>query len=168
MLREHSGADAVIINILLGALWHYITYIVCITAGNSFFDSFKKMYQPRKWEKGGRFYSDLLKINKWKDILPQHIEKNGFSKEHIDNTSIPYLDEFIMETCRAEWNHGVNCMYAAVLLIINNLMTAVIFVLLLLLINLPFVLIQRYNRFRLQRLRNLIIKRNRLRLQRST
>lgn len=158
MLRDQPFINALLINILLGALWHYLTFIICITVDTSFFDAGKKMYLPRKWERNGKFYSDVLRINKWKDFLPQHIGKDGFSKDHLDDTSVPYLDEFIMETCRAEWNHSANCLYAVVLFIINNFLMALSLTMLLLLVNLPFALIQRYNRFRLQRFRAAMIK----------
>ncbi|MBQ8134412.1 MAG: hypothetical protein IJ192_08420 [Clostridia bacterium] len=158
MLRDQPFTNSLLINLLLGAIWHYITFIICVSVNNSFFDPDKKMYHPHKWENGGKFYNDVLKINKWKDFLPQHIGKDGFSKDHLDDTSIPYLDEFIMETCRGEWNHTMNCMFAVILFIINNFFTALILTLCLLAGNLPFAVIQRYNRFRLQKLRNMLIR----------
>lgn len=158
MLREETFIGALIINILLGAIWHFITFIVCVSVDTSFFDPEKKMYPPHKWERGGKFYSDVLKINKWKDLLPQHIGKDGFSKDHLDDVSVAYLDEFIMETCRAEWNHTMNCLYAAVLFLINGLLMAIVLTFILFLLNLPFAVIQRYNRFRLQKLRSTIIR----------
>ncbi len=158
MLREETFISGLIINILLGCIWHFITFIVCVSVDTSFFNAEKKLYQPHKWEKDGKFYNDVLKINKWKDILPQHIGKDGFSKDHLDDTSVPYLDEFIMETCRAEWNHTANCMYAVILFIINNFLMAFALTIVLFLLNLPFAVIQRYNRFRLQKLRRTIIR----------
>ena len=158
MLRDQPFLDTLIINILIGAAWHYITFFLCISVDTSFFDAEKKLYLPHKWERGGKFYSDVLKINKWKDLLPQHIGKDGFSKDHIDDVSIEYLDEFIMETCRGEWNHTMNCLLSVVLFIINNLVMAFVLSFIVFLCNLPFALIQRYNRFRLQKLRSTILR----------
>ena len=158
MLKDQPFLNAMLINILLGAVWHYITFIICITVDTSFFDAGKKMYLPHKWERNGKFYSDILKINRWKDFLPQHIGKDGFSKDHLDDTSVPYLDEFIMETCRAAWNHTANCSFVVVLFIINDLTIAFLLTMILMALNLPFALIQRYNRFRLQRFRAAMIK----------
>lgn len=158
MLKEQTIFGSIIINILLGSIWHFITFIICVSVDNSFFDADKKLYRPHKWEKNGKFYSDVLKINKWKDFLPQHIGKDGFSKDHLDDTSVPYLDEFIMETCRAEWNHTMNCIYAVILFIINDFLMAFVLTIVLFLLNLPFAVIQRYNRFRLQKLRSTIIR----------
>lgn len=158
MGKEQSFFSVMIVNIMLAAIWHFCSYIFCISVDTKFFDPEKKIYRPKKWERGGRFYSDVLKIGKWKDILPQHIGKDGFSKDHLDDVSVEYLNEFIMETCRAEWNHTINCILFVLLIIINELLTAICLSILLLIGNLPFVVIQRYNRFRLQKLRRTVIR----------
>ena len=167
MPRDQSFLNAMIINILLAAVWHFATFIICVSVNTSFFDPEKKMYHPKKWERDGKFYSDVLKINRWKDLLPQHIGKDGFSKDHLDDVSVEYLDEFIMETCRGEWNHTMNCMLSIILVIINNLIIGLVLSLLLFLGNLPFAIIQRYNRFRLQKLRKTIIRKEQLKMKKA-
>ena len=162
MPKDQTFLNAMVINILIAAVWHFSTFIFCVSVDTSFFDPEKKMYLPKKWERGGKFYSDVLKINRWKDMLPQHIGKNGFSKDHLDDVSIEYLDEFIMETCRGEWNHSMNCMLSVVIVIINTPVMGISLSFLVFLGNLPFALIQRYNRFRLQRLRSTIIRKEQL------
>ena len=97
MLRNEPLLNALLINLLLGTIWHYATFFLCISIKIEHFDSKRARYQPRKWEKNGKWYADHLKINKWKDFLPQHIGKDGFSKDHLDDVSIEYLDEFILE-----------------------------------------------------------------------
>lgn len=158
MLRNEPLLNALLINLLLGTIWHYATFFLCISIKIEHFNPKRARYQPRKWEKNGKWYADHLKINKWKDFLPQHIGKDGFSKDHLDDVSIEYLDEFILETCRGEWNHIANCCFAVVLFIINPFWTAFILTILLFLGNLPFAIIQRYNRFRLVKLKNTLIK----------
>lgn len=159
MLDNQSFMNVLIINLLLGTVWHYIVFFVCISVNTKLFDPKRKMYLPHKWENNGKFYNDVFKINRWKDSLPQHIGKDGFSKDHIDDLSIEYIDEFIMETCRGEWNHIMNCLFTVVLFLINNFLTALVFTALLLIGNMPFALIQRYNRFRLQKLRKMLVRR---------
>ena len=83
MLREHSGADAVIINILLGALWHYITYIVCITAGNSFFDPAQQMYKPRKWDKAADSTAICLRSINGRIFFPSISRKTDFLRNTL-------------------------------------------------------------------------------------
>lgn len=160
MLRNLPLDDAILTNVILAAIWHFITFLLCTSINTGFFDASKKIYQPRTWENDGKIYNDVLKINRWKDLLPQHIGKDGFSKSHLTDVSVDYLDEFIMETCRGEWNHSMNCLFAVVLFAVNGFLMAVVLSLLLLVGNLPFVIIQRYNRFRLQKLRRMIIRRS--------
>jgi glycosyl-4,4'-diaponeurosporenoate acyltransferase len=85
--------------------------------------------------------------------VPQHIGKNGFSKRHLKDMSIDYLDEFIFETCRGEWMHLKNCICAVVTLLINPLLVGIVISFLIMLANVPFAAVQRYNRFRLMTLR---------------
>lgn len=167
MLRGQPVLAALIINLILGTVWHYTSFLICVFRKTSSFSPDKKIYRPHKWERGGKFYSDVFKINKWKDILPQHIGRHGFSKEHLTDLSPEYVDEFIMETCRGEWNHRMNCLFGVVLFLINSFFTAFILTLLLLLGNLPFIFIQRYNRMRLQKLKATLLKKARLEARRQ-
>ena len=162
MLSDQSLIITILLNILLGALWHYATFFICIFRDTASFSPDKKMYRMRKWENGGRFYSDVLKINQWKDLLPQHIGKDGFSKDHLDDITIEYIDRFIMETCRGEWNHRMNCWFFVIIMLMNSFFMGLILTFFLFLGNLPFVFIQRYNRFRLQKLRKAVIHKAKL------
>ena len=159
MLRGQSTLDAFLINFIFGVIWHYAILFICISLDDSVFYPDRRMYRCHKWEHGGKFYSDVLKINRWKDTLPQHIGKDGFSKEHIEDVSIEYIDRFILETCRGEWNHKMNCVFAVVLFGINGV-TVVSVVLSVMTVagNMPFAVIQRYNRFRLQKLRKTVLR----------
>lgn len=158
MLSHLPLYKVIVINVILGILWHVAMFILCVARHQNSFSPDKKMYRPCKWEKDGKLYADLLKINRWKDFLPQHVGKDGFSKEHLENISLAYIDQFIRETCRGEWNHAMNCLFALILFILNHFGIALILTFLLLLGNVPFIIIQRYNRFRLQKLRRLIIR----------
>ncbi len=158
MLRNTTTLQAVLINVLLMALWHFSMFIACITASKSLFRPNRPLYQQRSWERNGRWYSDKLHIKKWKDHLPIHTGKGGFDKSHMDGKTIEYVDEFIFETCRGEWDHWMNCLFVIVALIINPLFLGLIVAAVTLLCNLPFIAIQRYNRFRLQTLRKHILR----------
>ena len=90
------------------AIWHVTVFIACVKLPASYFDETKPRFRARDWERGGRWYKDTLRINAWKDRIPQYAARNGFSKEHLerpDDLTIDYINEFIMETCRGEWMH---------------------------------------------------------------
>lgn len=158
MLREQHILCVLTVNLFFCAAWHIVVFILCVNINTCFFSPDRRLYRPHKWERDGRFYSSFLKINKWKDLLPQHTGKNGFSKEHFEGVSLEYIDMFIMETCRGEWNHTMNCVLTVFLFALNDLLTAAVFSLLVIAGNLPFMIIQRYNRLRLQRVRNCILR----------
>lgn len=157
MFKGATFFDIFLWNVALAAVWCVVAFIACIKLPSTFFDFEKKRYQAMKWEKNGRWYKDHLHIQQWKDRLPQHIAKDGFSKTHLTNMSLDYLDEFIMETCRGEWLHLADCMLAVLLLLINPWPLALLFAALPCIGNLPFAVIQRYNRFRLLQVRKKLL-----------
>lgn len=153
MLKSQSFINMLVWNLVIIALWHIVAFLACVKLPNSKFDATKERFAPREWEHGGRWYRDKLKIQEWKDRVPQHVGKDGFSKTHLTDVSIEYIDSFIMETCRGEWFHLTSCVCVIVTLLINTILVGLLFSFLILLGNLPFAMIQRYNRFRLQVLR---------------
>lgn len=150
-------------NLVIVGMWHLVVFLICIRMPKSSFDPEKERYAPKQWEHGGRWYRETMKIQVWKDRVPQHIGKNGFSKRHLTEMSIDYLDAFILETCRGEWMHLKNCICAIVTLLINPLLVGIIMSFLIMLANVPFAAVQRYNRFRL-----LILRKRRLREMQSS
>lgn len=159
-MREMSFFKIILLNILLCCLWSFIAFILCIKMGEKSLDYRKKRYIPQIWENNGKWYEKNLNIKVWKDLVPQHIGKGGFSKRHMKKTSPEYIDRFILETCRGEWNHECCCIYSIIAIIINPIMIGVVIALLNLLINLPCVAIQRYNRIRLINLKTKMSKKH--------
>ena len=142
----------VLINFGLMVAWHLIVLLVCRTLPISFFDYNRFLYKPRAWEREGNFYVKKLKIKKWKDRLPQYVASGGFSKRNLNSFKTidkKYLGRFISETCRAEWNHFFCCLYFAISFSVNSWPYSLIFSLIPIIANLPFLIIQRYNRLRL-------------------
>lgn len=109
MLKNLSFINMLFWNLVLIGLWHLVVFLACIKFPDSFFDPAKNRFAPKEWEHGGRWYRDKLKIQEWKDSLPQYTGHDGFSKAHLTDLSLDYLDSFIRETCRGEWMHLKNC-----------------------------------------------------------
>mgnify|MGYP001580017604 CR=1 FL=1 len=118
---------------------------------DTFFAPGRWWYRTREWERDGDFYRDRLRIDRWKDRLPVITSRNNFSKRRLVGNDRPYLEQFVLETCRAESNH----VRAIISVLIMRLWTppGLWFLCFLLALwgNLPFILIQRHNRPRLQR-----------------
>lgn len=153
MLKNMSFLNMLVWNLVIVGLWHIVVFLACIRLPDSAFDPAKERYAPKPWEHGGRWYRDTVRIQAWKDKLPQHIGRDGFSKKHLTEMSVDYLDKFIVETCRGEWMHLKSCICAVVTLLINPLLVGILMMAFILIANVPFAAVQRYNRFRLQVLR---------------
>lgn len=146
-------------NIVIVSIYHFIIFLVCLRIPQSSFDENKSRYQMKKFEHNGKFYKQTLKINSWKEHVPQFTGKDGFSKEHMaDNISVEYLNAFIAETCRAEWIHEAQSLAVIFTIIANPPAFSWFFTLFVLFINIPCTAIQRYNRFRLQALRKRLMR----------
>lgn len=157
MLYSHSNINIILTNILLMIFYHLAVLWLCKNINYKFFNPERLLYKAKNWEHNGRFYIKYLKIKKWKDYLPQYISKNGFSKRNllsITKLDTRYINNFILETCRAEWNHFVCCLYFLISFTINPMPYALIFSIIPIAVNLPFIIIQRYNRIRLKKLTN--------------
>ena len=156
MLSNLNTIRLIAFNFAIMVIWQFVCLILCKILPIKIFDHKKLIYRIQPWENNGDFYVKFLKIKKWKDCLPQYTSKNGFSKKHINfnkNTDLSYINEFITETCRAEWNHLACCFYFLFAFMVNSLKNAIIFSFIPILANLPFLLIQRYNRARLLKVR---------------
>ena len=105
-------------------------------------------FRPWKWEKNGRVYS-RLGIEKWKKLVPDmsRLLPDMVKKELPGSGAVTaaQADTLVQETCRAEVVHTASCL--------------VVLAVWVLLANLPFMVIQRYNRPRLVRLAALLRKR---------
>ncbi len=155
MTSRYSTLEIIVLNFFLITIWNTLVFIFSVNIDKRRLDPNGKIFKEKSWEKSGKFYTETLLIKKWKDHLPQHIGRNGFSKRHLikfSRLSIDYIQEFILETCRAEWNHFMCCFFALISFAINSFYYALLFSCISIMTNLPFIFIQRYNRIRLRRL----------------
>lgn len=158
MLKNASFSSLFFWNIFVAGGWNLVIFFICQRLPGSLLDPARSRFQARAWERDGHWYRDNLKIQNWKDRLPQHVDKGGFSKQHFRGDSVEYLDQFILETCRGEWMHTKSMVSAVVLLLMDPPVIGLLVSLYVLLANLPFAIVQRYNRFRL-----LALKKRRIR-----
>ena len=119
------------------------------------FDGERFPYRCYKWEKQGRIYT-RIGVERWKTLVPDMVKKQ------VDPTAVTAAQAAVLvqETCVAEAVHTASSLLGLLCLRLwpgwgGVLVWAVWF----LLGNLPFILIQRYNRPRLLRLRSLLQRR---------
>jgi glycosyl-4,4'-diaponeurosporenoate acyltransferase len=112
------------------------------------------LLRPRRFEATGRWYRRRLRIDRWKDKLPEagDLFRSGVSKRHLPSYDLAGLQLFVRETRRAELAHWWAMGCGPVFVLWNPPLAAALLVGYGVVANLPFVVIQRYNRFRIQAL----------------
>jgi glycosyl-4,4'-diaponeurosporenoate acyltransferase len=95
-----------------------------------------------------------MRIKRWKDRLPEagSLFAGGFSKRAMRQRDPAYLERFVVETRRAELTHWWVMLAAPFFLLWNPVALGAVMVVYALAANVPCLLVQRYNRARLQRL----------------
>ncbi len=115
-------------------------------------------FRGYKWEKEGMIYDKYLRIRRWKDRVPD-VSKwvpNVVPKKTLVKPTLDQLDSMIQETCVAEKMHIILCFLSIpVLFIMEGVFGIVLFMFTVIFGNIPFALIQRYNRFRYMRIRRM-------------
>ena len=140
---------SVIYVIAIGIVAHYIGE--SIPANCFHYNRFP--YRTWRWEYDGKIY-DRLQIRKWKDALPDmsRVMRDMVPKRLGKCPTSALAWRLVRETCRAEIVHIGLCMCAPVIYFFWWNRIGVCLALLTVLGNLPFILIQRYNRPTLVRL----------------
>lgn len=109
--------------------------------------------RPRSIETADR-YRRWLRINAWKDKVPEAgaLFSGGVSKRQLPSYDAAGLELFVRETRRAELGHGWAMACSPLFVLWNPPLAAGVLVAYGVVVNLPFILIQRYNRIRTQAL----------------
>jgi glycosyl-4,4'-diaponeurosporenoate acyltransferase len=113
------------------------------------------LYRSRKWEGEGNVYQEVFKIKKWKQHLPDGariLGRLGFAKKQLNATSAGYFEAFSIETCRAELTHWIIILFGPFFFLWNRPGVGLFMIFYALLENVPFIIAQRYNRYRFRRL----------------
>ncbi|MGM9592046.1 MAG: glycosyl-4,4'-diaponeurosporenoate acyltransferase [Oscillospiraceae bacterium] len=132
---------------VLGVLSHFVGQAL----PRKWFDAEKPPYKAAGWEKGGKVY-EKLGIKRWKDIVPDmsRIMPDMVKKKLTSENKERGMDTLIAETCVAECVHwGLIVLSFGILFWWRGLWAAVFLLVYNILGNLPFIIIQRYNRPRL-------------------
>ena len=108
----------------------------------------------RPFEAGGRWYRRWLRVPRWKDRLPEagDLFRGGVSKQHLPSYGLAGLQVFARETRRAELAHWWALCCGPVFALWNPPLATALLVTYGVVANLPFIVIQRYNRARIEAL----------------
>ncbi|NCN05699.1 MAG: hypothetical protein GW949_08710 [Spirochaetales bacterium] len=106
------------------------------------------------WESTGKIYQKLFRIQSWKDRLPEAgaFFTGGVAKNHLDPKNPQALRTFYYETLRAEFSHWLPFFFSWSFFLWNSPDIAWFMPPVAMVGNLPFIVIQRYNRARVERI----------------
>lgn len=121
---------------------------------NKYYNLNSIIFREKKWERNGSFYEKYFLIKKWKSFLPDGgaVVKNGFRKKHLRTSDDEYLEQFLIESCRAEATHVLPIILSLVFAIYNPINVVIIMIVFSLIVNLPCLITQRYNRIRIKKI----------------
>lgn len=139
-------------NLLAWPVIHLSIAFVTLRLPSRLFVKDTWLTTPRFWEHGGRVYREKLAIRKWKNLLPDGAPwLGGFAKKRLNARDLTYLTHFLLEARRAEVAHW--CMLAClpVFFLWNPPWARWVMSAYALAANLPCILVQRSNRFALER-----------------
>ena len=106
----------------------------------------------RRAEEGGRVYERVLRIRRWKDRLPEagDLFAGGLSKRSLPGADDGGVERFVRETRRAELGHWLSLLALPAFPLWNPPVGVALMALYGVAVNLPFIVVQRYNRGRAQ------------------
>lgn len=114
-------------------------------------------YRSHRFEKEGEIYNRFFAVRKWKHLLPDGggiLKKRGFRKKKLQNFSKDNLERFLIESARGELTHWLAIFpfwifgfFAPAYMIPIMLAYALI-------VNLPCIIAQRFNRPRIIKILN--------------
>lgn len=141
------------LNILI---WFVIHLLIAKLSNMIPIDYFKKerrIFIIKNPKRSAWFYEHIIQIKKWKKYLPDGAKffKDGFEKKSLQGTSEDYLERFILESKRAELSHYLQMLPVPIFFLFNFWWVGLIMIAYAMMVNLPCVFAQRYNRPRFEK-----------------
>jgi glycosyl-4,4'-diaponeurosporenoate acyltransferase len=145
----------VMIDVFAWAFFHIIISVFCFLIPFRYFHSFI-LFKIRAWENSGQFWQDLVAVKKWKGSIPDgsRLFKFGYEKKALPGTNYENLQTFAIETKRAELTHWLCILPAPLFFLWNPVWAGWVMILYALIFNLPFIIVQRYNRAKIEMILN--------------
>lgn len=140
---------------LLWAMIQTAAALICLRLPDRFFAPDQWLFRSRSWEQGGRLYEMGFQVKRWKHHLPDGAKawkKRGFAKKTLESATPDYLERFLVESARGELTHWLALAPFWVFGFFTPAYVVAIMLIYAILINLPCIIVQRYNRPRIQRL----------------
>ena len=131
------------------------TALICLNLPDQFFSPDSFFYRTHRFEKKGHIYNSIFHVSRWKHLLPDGgtvWKKRGFKKKKLESFSEENLNRFLVESARGEMTHWLAILPFWLFWFFTPPIVPWIMLAYALLVNFPCIIVQRYNRPRVQRL----------------
>lgn len=147
-------ALTIVVDVIAWGVFHTTTGYAAHRLGESRLSGDGWLLRARPFETAGRCYRRWLQVDRWKDKVPEAggLFRGGVSKRRLPTYDVAGLHLFVRETRRAELAHWWAMFCGPVFVLWNPPLAAGLLLGYGVVVNLPFIVIQRYNRFRVQAL----------------
>jgi glycosyl-4,4'-diaponeurosporenoate acyltransferase len=144
-------ALTIVVDVIAWGVFHSATGYAAYRLDESRLSRDGWLLRPRRFETAGRWYRRWLRVHRWKDKMPEagNLFRGGISKRQLPGRDMAALQLFVRETRRAELTHWWAMWCGPIFILWNPPLAAALLVAYGVLVNLPFIVIQRYNRFRI-------------------
>lgn len=125
---------------------------LCLYLPDRFFEPDRFLWRTHPFEREGRIYERVFHIRRWKHLLPDGggvFQKRSYRKRNLSDYSEENLRRFLIETSRGELIHWLGILPFWVFGLFAPPFVIWIMLLYALIVNLPCIIAQRYNRPRL-------------------
>lgn len=133
---------------------HLIIASLSARISDDFFHRNSRLFKSFEFERSGEIWNHLFKVKQWKVYLPDgaSLMKRNYNKKTLPDFNINTLSKFIIEMRRAEFTHWISILPAPLFFLFNPRFAAWINVIYAVCSNFPFIITQRYNRPKIERL----------------
>lgn len=137
---------------LIIVLTQFIASNIVNIMGYRFLSKLYPIYKTRKLEKDGKIYQTIFHIKGWKELIPSISSFNKKSIYKKRRITEEYVEQYLLEGVRAELCHDLAVFFALIVLFLSVPSSWFFIIAYTILLNVPCIVIQRYNRPRFQRL----------------
>lgn len=143
-----SDLWTVILCFVLWGGFQSLAAFICFLIPDIYYKPGSWVFRSHKWEKEGKIYVKILKVNKWKKYLPDGgaAFKKGYKKRNFTNYTRQGMEKYLVESCRGEMSHWLAIIPFWVFGFIAPIWIIIPMFLYALAINIPCIVAQRYNR----------------------
>lgn len=142
---------SIILCLVLWAGFQTFFAVICQKIPAKYFKYDNWFFRSKPFEKNGKIYKSVFKINRWKSLLPDGaaVSKSGYRKKHLSDVSAENLEMFLEQSCRAELSHLLAIIPFWIFGLFLPPVSIPIMFVYAVFINTPCIMAQRYNRPRI-------------------